>query len=159
VGGNWTVADKLNASAGSWVLQANATDERGAVSALTNGVTVTVGDWFANLMGLLVEWASVIITAILLFSVVVGIVYAIRHRYSVWRITLKRNLLKVRGELRSDLKNIEQELEYGQPEKRAHMTVSEIHKQEERIQEEIAHIDADLKKEIKTIDELEEDDS
>jgi len=156
--GNWDVAEKVNAGPGLWVMKVQAVDTRGAVSVPTAEEPVSIGNWFTDALAFLAQWASVIIAVIFLLSVITGIVYLIHYRYRLWRVRTNRELLKVRRELREDLKAIKQELEDEKQGTSIDLSPAMMRKRQERIQKEIEHIEADLKKETKAIDEIEKDD-
>lgn len=149
--GNWTIAQKVDVGPGLWVIEAQAIDARGAISAPTADEPLGIGNWFTEALTLLAQWASVIIAVIFLLSVIAGIVYFIHHRYKIWRIGANR-------ELREDLRTIKRELQDDQQGTSIDLSPGMIRKREERIQKEIEHIEADLKKEAKAIDEIEKND-
>lgn len=98
--------------------------------------------WFGEAVAFLLEWGALILLAALIITLIWFAVYAMAHRVRVQRLGSARELLKMREELRGDLKRLEKEFEAG----------GSTVKIKERIQDEIGHIEEDIKKDIGKMD-------
>ena len=96
-----------------------------------------------------------ILAAIILLAILALIIYAIEHRLALWRLGFDRELMKMRRELRDDLRRIDKELGEEQGSGRIDLSPGALGKRRANIRREINHIQDDIKKELKRLDDIE----
>lgn len=110
--------------------------------------------WWYALIQFLSQWGWLLLLAVA-FSVVA--LYFLIYRLLKWRGGLKPELNEFKNELRRDLKRLERQIET-QEEKGLEINLSPSHikKARESLQKEVKHIEEDIKKEIKKLDNFPE---
>jgi hypothetical protein len=149
--GHWSFDQVLNLPAGSWTLTAQAVDARGAMSSSTSPMIVVVGGWFSDAMNLLLSWTTIAIAGILFLAAIIAIAYLLTHRLRRWRLSMSRELIQERKELRDDLLRIEKSLDADRVGQKIDLSAAGIRKREERVRKEIDRLEEELKKDAKDL--------
>ena len=97
--------------------------------------------WFGEVLAFFIEWGALLLLIFIIAALVVFTMYTIMHRLQIWHLSSNRTLLTMREELRTDLRRIEKEMES-----------SGEKVNQERLHQEIEHIENDIKNDIKRLD-------
>ncbi len=143
--GYWTLTSREHIGAGTWKLQAKATDARGAESNLTPSVQVRSASLFGNILPFIFEWGGTILAILAALALLVAIAMYMMHRIRLWRWMLKRDLKAFKVELQKDLAELEDDLG---PLKEAKKTSQGTR---ERVRRKVAKLESDVAREIEKL--------
>jgi len=146
--GNWSFDQTLNLPAGSWTLTAQTSDDRGALSASTSPIAVSINGWLSGLLDILFSWTAAIVAGILLVAIIITVVYLLVHHMRRLRLSLSKKLIREEKDFHDDLVRIEKELEIDHAGEKIDLSVSGMRKKKELIRKEIEHLDEDIKKDL-----------
>jgi hypothetical protein len=131
------------------LLQIDAYDTVGNIQSASTTFTVSlpppppfnIENWFWRMLEWLFNWAALILIALLLACLIAALLYIARHRFLLWRLRMKRDLVEARKELRDDLVRIDKELSDSP-------IPIPMERKQEIVREEVGHIEDDLKKDL-----------
>lgn len=146
--GNWSVNQIVNLPAGNWVLYAQASDSRGALSSNTPAVAVIIGGWVTDIIVFLLSWGAILATFLVLLGAIVAVAYLLIHHMHRFHISLSRQLVRERKEMRDDLLRIEKELDIEKSSSKIDLSAAGLRKKQLQVRREIEHLEEDLKRDI-----------
>jgi hypothetical protein len=147
--GDFNLNQTVSLPSGNWNLYAQASDGRGAIGPDTPEVAVVVGAWVTEVIAFLLSWGAILVAAILLLAAIIAVAYLLIYHGRRFHLSLARNLVRERKELRDDLKRIEKELEADRPNAKIDLSPAGMRKKQQLVHKEIEHIEEDLKRDIK----------
>lgn len=100
--------------------------------------------WFGEALGFFLAWGALLLLLVIILALVIFAIYTIVHRLRIWHLSSSRELLKMREELRIDLRRIEKEMDDD------HKAITQ-----KRVHQEIEHVEKDIKEDIKRLDDTE----
>ncbi len=104
--------------------------------------SVTVNGWFGGATAFFSAWGLIALLVLLLLAAIIALIVSLTSRP-------RRSIIRERKELREDLQRIEKELEADRPRTEIDLSASGMRKKQEKIQKEIAHLEEDLKGDMK----------
>ncbi len=153
--GHWTAIYSKAIPSGVWDLTAQATDARGAVSNETEKYPVDVRSFQNVVVGFLERWGLIALLALIVLGALTGGAYILVHSIRILKLRLRRELLKVKSELRKDLRGLEKDLDLVSNKGRnIDLSPERVKEKEEKLKEEIRHVEEDIEKEIGEIDKI-----
>ena len=96
--------------------------------------------WFGSLLAFFIEWGAFLLVLFLLLVLAGFAVYVIVQRLRMWHLASTRELLKMREELRTDLRRVEKEIEDDHGDAN-----------HERIHQEVEHIENDIREDARRL--------
>lgn len=156
--GNWLFSYDKKLEKGTYQFWVEITDSRGAKSEPTEKISIDVAlPSFLRTGGMAIGYLAIIVTLVILIAVLVGVIFYIRYRISLWRKRLKKETQEaeevlgdafkfLKKEIEEQIAELDGRIDLTQREQKIYQRLKEVLKKSKKI---IGKEISDIKKELK----------